>query len=79
MEENGINYNRIGIGDDVYLQTSYAIEEEEEEDEDKNDDSNDKDKDKDDYSNNNKKDNSIFNIASVGDWDCTGDTEDRII
>ena len=46
-----------------FLQISYAIEE-------------DKDEDKDDP--NNKKNKSIFNIAAVGDWDCTGETEDTV-
>ena len=47
----------------LFLQISYAIEE-------------DKDEDKDDP--NNKKNKSIFNIAAVGDWDCTDETEDTV-
>jgi hypothetical protein len=71
FEKNDINYNRIGINV-IYFQTSYAIEEEEHENKDDDD-----DKDEDDYSNN-KKDKSIFNIVAVGDWDCTGETEDTV-
>ena len=69
FEKNDINYTRVGINV-IYFQTSYAIEEEEYE-------NNDDDKDEDDYSNN-KKDKSIFNIVAVGDWDCTGETEDTV-
>ncbi|HEY6588419.1 MAG TPA: metallophosphoesterase [Nitrososphaeraceae archaeon] len=66
FEKKDINYNRTGINV-IYFQTSYAIEEEKHENDD----------DEDDYSNN-KKDKSIFNIVAVGDWDCTGETEDTV-
>ena len=69
FEKDGINYNRIGISA-IYLQNSYSQEEEEEEEE---DDDNEKD-----TNGSYKKDKSIFNIAAVGDWDCTGETEDTV-
>jgi hypothetical protein len=73
FEKDGINYNRIGISA-IYLQNSYSQEEEEEEeDDDNNDDDNEKD-----TNGSDKKDKSIFNIAAVGDWDCTGETEDTV-
>ena len=54
----------------MFLQSSYAIEE----DEDENDDN----KEDEDDDSNNKKNKSIFNIVAVGDWDCTGETEDTV-
>jgi Calcineurin-like phosphoesterase len=57
--------NTISFGP-IFLQNLYAIEEEEDEDKDKENDSN------------NKKKKSIFNFAAVGDWDCTGETEDTV-
>jgi Calcineurin-like phosphoesterase len=71
FEKDGINYNRIGISA-IYLQNSYSQEEEEEEEEEEDDD-NEKD-----TNGSDKKDKSIFNIAAVGDWDCTGETEDTV-
>jgi hypothetical protein len=75
------NFNYFGITDNIYhdddyfnfniLQTSYSQEEEEEDDD--NDDDNEKD-----TNGSDKKDKSIFNIAAVGDWDCTGETEDTV-
>ena len=53
----------------TFLQTSYAAEEENDED---------KDEDESDKPNSKKDDKSIFNIATVGDWDCTGETEDTV-
>ena len=50
------------------LQRSYAIEEEKAKDIDDNEDDNP----------NNKPNKSIFNIVAVGDWDCTGETEDTV-
>jgi Calcineurin-like phosphoesterase len=75
------NFNYFGITDNIYhdddyfnfniLQNSYSQEEEEEDDD--NDDDNEKD-----TNGSDKKDKSIFNIAAVGDWDCTGETEDTV-
>ncbi len=53
------------------LQNSYAIEEDE--DDEDNDKGENEEKDF-----NNKKDNSIFNIVAVGDFDCNGDAEDTV-
>jgi hypothetical protein len=50
------------------LQNSYSIEEDNEADD------NDKDKD----ASNNNKGKPIFNFVAVGDWDCTGETEDTV-
>jgi Calcineurin-like phosphoesterase len=73
------NFNYFGITDNTYndndyfnfniLQKSYSQEEE--------DDDNDDDDEKD-TNGSNKKDKSIFNIVAVGDWDCTGETEDTV-
>ena len=41
-------------------------------------DKNNKDEDKDDKNSFTNNANSIFNIAAVGDWDCTGETEDTV-
>jgi Calcineurin-like phosphoesterase len=70
------NGNYFGKSDNIYnendffnlkfLQTSYSIEEDTDNDENE------------DKESNNKKDNSIFNFAAVGDWDCTGETEDTV-
>jgi Calcineurin-like phosphoesterase len=62
--KSSIDNNANEISRHTFLQTSYAIEEEDEEDEDT------------DATNKNKK--SIFNIVAVGDWDCTGETEDTV-
>lgn len=72
FDKNGINHNRIGISA-IYLQNSYSQEEQEEEDD--GNDGNDNEK----VTNgSDKKDKSIFNIVAVGDWDCTGETEDTV-
>jgi hypothetical protein len=47
----------------TFLQISHAIEENEDDDKDET---------------NNKNNKSVFNIAAVGDWDCTDDTEDTV-
>ena len=76
------NFNYFGMTDNIYhdndyfnfniLQKSYSQEEEEE------DDDNDDDDNRKDTNGSDKKDKSIFNIAAVGDWDCTGETEDTV-
>src|SRR5688500_15755353 len=62
-----------------YLQNSYAIEtindKVKEQDQTKNKDSKETD---DEESDNNNKGKSIFNFVAVGDWDCTGETEDTV-
>jgi len=84
----GNNSNYFGITNSIYtendffnlkfLQNSYAIEEEDDNNDNDND-NNDKDDKKDTIGSDNKKvDKSIFNIAAVGDWDCTGETEDTV-
>ena len=60
-------HNKNNI-DTIFVQNSYAIEE---------DDDNDNEDEENDF-NNNKKGKSIFNIVAVGDWDCTGETEDTV-
>ena len=68
-------YNTNFVGDHSnnnsnlnFLQNSYAIEENNE------DEYNEKDED----ASNNNTGKSIFNFVAVGDWDCTGDTEDTV-
>jgi hypothetical protein len=73
------HYNINEDNDDIrgsnFLQSSYAIEK----DGDDNKNNNDEDEDEENNSINiNKKDKSIFNIVAVGDWDCTGETEDTV-
>ena len=54
-----------------FLQNLYAIEED--------DDDEDNDKGEDEKKNfNHKKDKSVVNFVAVGDWDCTGETEDTV-
>lgn len=62
-----ISNNNLNESSLSFLPTSYAIEEDEDEDKGKEDDDP-----------NNKKTKSLFNIAAVGDWDCTGETEDTV-
>src|SRR5688500_2414182 len=57
--------------DIIFVQNSYAIEV------DDNEDSN-NDSENEDSESTNKKDKSIFNFVAVGDWDCTGETEDTV-
>ena len=64
--KSGIGNNENEI-DHIFLQNSFAIEEEDE---------NNKEDEDNDSTNKNKK--SIFNIVAVGDWDCTGETEDTV-
>jgi hypothetical protein len=52
-----------------FLQNSYAIE---------TDDKDSTQTDDEEESTNNNKGNSIFNFVAVGDWDCTGETEDTV-
>ncbi len=78
---NNIYNNENDFFSFKFLQNSYAIEEDDNYDDE--DDDNDKDKDKDEVedndSDNKKKENkSIFNFVAVGDWDCTGETEDTV-
>ena len=67
-----------------FLQNSYAIEIADDKDkvntqEEKDDNQDSKETDDDDESdNNNNKEKSIFNFVAVGDWDCTGETEDTV-
>jgi hypothetical protein len=62
-------YNIIDFVNSKFLQNSYAVEEDaKDKDNDNNNDDNSED----------KKDKSIFNFAAVGDWDCTGETEDTV-
>jgi hypothetical protein len=83
-EENNSNnlYNLISFN---FLQNSYAIETNDDKDKintqdekDDNQDSKETDDDESDSNNNNNKEKSIFNFVAVGDWDCTGETEDTV-
>ena len=77
------NGNYFGKGDNIYnendffnlkfLQNSYSIEEDDDEDNGDDDGSENEDSES-----TNKKDKSIFNFVAVGDWDCTGETEDTV-
>ena len=77
------NGNHFGTSDNIYnendffnlnfLQNSYSIEEEDEEDNGDDDGSENEDNES-----TNTKDKSIFNFVAVGDWDCTGETEDTV-
>jgi Calcineurin-like phosphoesterase len=62
-------YSKIDFFNFKLVQNSYAVEEN---DKDDKDDANNGDDSKD------KKDKSIFNFVAVGDWDCTGETEDTV-
>jgi hypothetical protein len=63
-----------------FLQNSYAIQTDDQEkintQDKKDDDKDSKETDNEEESNN--KGNSIFNFVAVGDWDCTGETEDTV-
>ena len=71
----GDNNNRYDFISLNFLQNSYAIESDEK------DENNNKDtqetKDEDELENNNKG-KTNFNFVAVGDWDCTGETEDTV-
>ena len=67
-EKSDTSNKSIDVGN-IFLQNSYSQEEEEDED---------NDKENEDDGSNNKKKKSILNIAAVGDWDCTGETEDTV-
>ena len=77
------NGNYFGTSDNIFnendffnlnfLQNSYSIEEEDDEDNGDDDGSENEDNES-----TNKKDKSIFNFVAVGDWDCTGETEDTV-
>ena len=71
--DNNNRYDFISLN---FLQNSYAIESDEK------DENNNKDtqetKDEDELENNNKG-KTNFNIVAVGDWDCTGETEDTCL
>ena len=73
-------YNLVSLN---VLQNSYAIEITDDkdkvkiQDQTKNKDSKETDDEESD-NNNNKKGKSIFNFVAVGDWDCTGETEDTV-
>jgi calcineurin-like phosphoesterase family protein len=69
FEKSDTSNKSIDVGN-IFLQYSYAIEDD--------DDDEDNDKENEDERSNNKKNKSIFNIVAVGDWDCTGETEDTV-
>ena len=60
------NFNKENIISSNFIQNAYAAKEEGAEDNDQKKDFN------------NKEDNSIFNIAAVGDFDCNDDAEDTV-
>ena len=72
LSEKNNNNNRIGINQ-IRLQNSYAVEEDGDDD-----DNGSQDNEKSNVNVNNNKDKTIFNIVAVGDWDCTGKTEDTV-
>ena len=63
-DDNNNIYTKQNIFPFNFLQTSYAVE--------------DYDDDADNASDEKKRKSSIFNIVAVGDWDCTGETEDTV-
>ena len=75
FEKNDNNniYKKIVFFNFQLLQNSYAVEEDNEDD--KDDDNN---NDAADDSDHKKDKSSIFNFVAVGDWDCTGETEDTV-
>jgi hypothetical protein len=88
-EENNSN-NLYNLISSHFLQNSYAIEIADDKDkintqDEKDDNQDSKETDDDDESDNNNNNNnnnkggkSIFNFVAVGDWDCTGETEDTV-
>ena len=67
----GDNNNRYDFISLNFLQNSYAIESDEK------DENTQETKDEDELENNNKG-KTNFNFVAVGDWDCTGETEDTV-
>ncbi len=65
-----------------FLQNSFAIESTDDKDkikiQDQTKDKDSKKTDDEESANNNKNEKSIFNFVAVGDWDCTGETEDTV-
>ena len=81
-QENNSN-NLYNLISSHFLQNSYAIETDDDKDklksqDQKEDDNQDSKATDDDESDNNNKEKSIFNFVAVGDWDCTGETEDTV-
>jgi Calcineurin-like phosphoesterase len=83
-EENNSN-NLYNLNSFNFLQNSYAIETNDkdkintQDEKDDNQDSKETDDDTEESdNNNNNKGKSIFNFVAVGDWDCTGETEDTV-
>jgi hypothetical protein len=83
-EEEDINGNLYNLISFHFLQNSYAIEPDDEDEvntqDERDDNQNAKETDDDEGSDNNNenKGKSIFNFVAVGDWDCTGETEDTV-
>ena len=84
-EEEDINGNLYNLISFHFLQNSYAIEPDDEDEvntQDERDDDNQNSKETDDDeesdNNNENKGKSVFNFVAVGDWDCTGETEDTV-
>jgi hypothetical protein len=83
-EEEDINGNLYNLISFHFLQNSYAIEPDDEDEvntqDERDDNQNSKETDDDEGSDNNNKNKgkSIFNFVAVGDWDCTGETEDTV-
>ena len=73
-DDNGNNniYTKQSLFPFNLLQTSYAVED------DANNNNNNDEDDDDNGSEEKKRKSSIFNIVAVGDWDCTGETEDTV-
>ena len=83
-EEEDISGNLYNLISFNFLQNSYAIEPNDEDEvntqDERDDNQNSKETDDDEESDNNNKNKgkSIFNFVAVGDWDCTGETEDTV-
>jgi hypothetical protein len=86
FSEEHVSSNLSNLLSFHFLQNSYAIEPDDkdevntQDEKDNNQDSKETDDDDEesDNNNNNNKGKSIFNFVAVGDWDCTGETEDTV-